>query len=213
MNKTSEMDKKKPEDLESKIIEIARELFIENGFAETSMSDIAAKAGINRPTLHYYFRTKDRMFRAVFGSIVTNLIPQVQGILQQQDMPLTERVGHIIDIYFKTFMINPSLPMFLMREMHRDYNFVADFVKSMHFDKYFENIRETLQREMNNGKIKPVPMRFIFLSFYSMLIAPFTAKPLCTNALLNEGESYSEFLTAWKPYIVNNISLLLEPEQ
>ena len=31
------------EDLEKKIIEAAKELFIENGFAETSMSDIAAK--------------------------------------------------------------------------------------------------------------------------------------------------------------------------
>lgn len=49
------------EDLEKKIIEAAKELFIENGFAETSMSDIAAKVGINRPALHYYFRTKDKM--------------------------------------------------------------------------------------------------------------------------------------------------------
>ena len=52
------------EDLEKKIIEAAKELFIENGFAETSMSDIAAKVCINRPALHYYFRTKDKMFQA-----------------------------------------------------------------------------------------------------------------------------------------------------
>ena len=37
------------ENLETKIIEIAKQQFIENGFAETSMSDIAAKVGINRP--------------------------------------------------------------------------------------------------------------------------------------------------------------------
>ena len=46
------------ENLETKIIEVAKQQFIENGFAETSMSDIAAKVGINRPGLHYYFRTK-----------------------------------------------------------------------------------------------------------------------------------------------------------
>ena len=41
------------EDLEKKIIEAAKELFIENGFAETSMSDIAAKVRIRcfRPFL------------------------------------------------------------------------------------------------------------------------------------------------------------------
>ena len=57
-------------ELEYQIIETAKQLFIEKGFVETSMSDIAAKVGINRPTLHYYFRTKDRMFQAVFDSDV-----------------------------------------------------------------------------------------------------------------------------------------------
>ena len=65
------------EDLEKKIIEAAKELFIENGFAETSMSDIAAKVGINRPALHYYFRTKDKMFQAVFGNIILSFIPKI----------------------------------------------------------------------------------------------------------------------------------------
>ena len=52
-------------DLEQQIIKTAQQLFIEKGFVETSMSDIAATVGINRPTLHYYFRTKDKMFKAV----------------------------------------------------------------------------------------------------------------------------------------------------
>ena len=37
-------------ELEYQIIETAKQLFIEKGFVETSMSDIAAKVGINRPT-------------------------------------------------------------------------------------------------------------------------------------------------------------------
>lgn len=40
-------------DLEQQIIKTAQQLFIEKGFVETSMSDIAATVGINRPTLHY----------------------------------------------------------------------------------------------------------------------------------------------------------------
>ena len=48
--------------IENKIIETAQQLFVKNGFTDTNMSDIAAAVGINRPTLHYYFRTKDKMF-------------------------------------------------------------------------------------------------------------------------------------------------------
>ena len=49
------------ENLEDRIVDVAKDVFLENGFEMTSMSDIAAKVGINRPTLHYYFRTKERM--------------------------------------------------------------------------------------------------------------------------------------------------------
>ena len=63
--------------MENKIIDAARAVFIEKGYAETSMSEIAARVGINRPGLHYYFRTKDKMFQAVFGSIVSSVVPKV----------------------------------------------------------------------------------------------------------------------------------------
>ena len=64
------------DNLEQKIIDTAREIFIEKGFTDTSMSEIAAKVGMNRPGIHYYFRTKDRMFQAVFGNIVLSFIPK-----------------------------------------------------------------------------------------------------------------------------------------
>lgn len=82
-------------DLEQQIIKTAQQLFIEKGFVETSMSDIAATVGINRPTLHYYFRTKDKMFKAVFGSIVMSLMPKIQDIVKQ-DIPFMERLSMII---------------------------------------------------------------------------------------------------------------------
>lgn len=102
-------------ELEYQIIETAKQLFIEKGFVETSMSDIAAKVGINRPTLHYYFRTKDRMFQAVFGSIVMSLLPKVQEIIQQE-LPFIDRVSLILDKYITLFTENPDMPKFICGE-------------------------------------------------------------------------------------------------
>ena len=82
--------------LEQRIIETAQQLFIEKGFAETSMSDIAQAVGINRPTLHYYFRTKDKMFQAVFYKIIVSIVPQIHNILTQ-DIPFLERIDKILD--------------------------------------------------------------------------------------------------------------------
>lgn len=73
--------------MEETIINVARAEFVKHGYECTSMSEIAARAGINRPTLHYYFRTKEKMFQAVFGSIVETFLPCMQSLIES-DLPL-----------------------------------------------------------------------------------------------------------------------------
>jgi AcrR family transcriptional regulator len=51
---------------EDVIVEAARAVFMQKGFAATRMCDIAQTAGINQALLHYYFRTKDKLFSIVF---------------------------------------------------------------------------------------------------------------------------------------------------
>ena len=97
-------------------------VFIEKGYAETSMSEIAARAGINRPALHYYFRTKDKMFEAVFGDIILSIIPKIFDILVQKEKGIGQRVEEIIDTYHALLLENPKLPMFIIREINRDSN-------------------------------------------------------------------------------------------
>lgn len=46
------------------ILEAAREAFLEQGFAATSMSEIAARVGGSKTTLYNYFRSKEELFAA-----------------------------------------------------------------------------------------------------------------------------------------------------
>lgn len=197
------------ENLETKIIEVAKQQFIENGFAETSMSDIAAKVGINRPGLHYYFRTKERMFQAVFGEIVLFLLPKIQDIVLQKDKPVTERVGGVIDAYFEVFSENPRLPLFVMRESNRDVNHLINTLADLRLERNFLEIARSLQDEMGFRATKPVPLRFVFFTFYSLLIQPFVMKDLCASLFLEKGESFEEMFARWKPYIVMQMDNLL----
>ncbi len=117
-------------DLERQIIETAQQLFIEKGFAGTSMSDIAATVGINRPTLHYYFRTKDKMFKAVFGSIVISLMPKIHDIIKL-DIPFVDRMGMVLDEYIELFTKEPYLPKFICGEIQRDVNHLLEAAKEL----------------------------------------------------------------------------------
>lgn len=48
-----------------KILVCAEKVFAEKGYGSTSMGDIAEEAGLPRSNLHYYFSTKDELYRAV----------------------------------------------------------------------------------------------------------------------------------------------------
>lgn len=196
-------------DLEAKIIENARELFIERGFVETSMSDIAAKTGINRPVLHYYFRTKDRMFQAVFGSILETLLPRLQDIISNRDDSIEARLGKVIDAYYNIFKAHPTLPLFVMREMNRDYEHFEQTFTELHIERYFIAIKSALEQEMDCGSIKMMQFRHLFMTFYSMLVIPFTVRPLCEHLFLDEGESYDDLLQKWRTHVLTQMVRML----
>jgi TetR/AcrR family transcriptional repressor of mexJK operon len=46
------------------ILDVASEVFLAQGYAETSMSEIAAKVGGSKGTLYNYFRSKEELFSA-----------------------------------------------------------------------------------------------------------------------------------------------------
>ncbi|MBE6336775.1 MAG: TetR/AcrR family transcriptional regulator [Lentimicrobiaceae bacterium] len=196
--------------MEEKIIEVAKALFIEKGYAETSMSEIAAKAGINRPGLHYYFRTKDKMFEAVFGDILLSIVPKIFDIISQKDMNIERRIEEMIDTYYALFIDNPKLPMFMMREINRDANLLIKTATQLNIHEKFRHSLDTIEQEMKEGKLKQVPIRFMFYNISSLLTIPFLTQDLTYSILLEEGETFEDMLKEWKPYIIKQLLNLIE---
>lgn len=201
------------DDMESRIIFVAQKMFIEKGFTETSMSDIAAQVGINRPGLHYYFRTKERMFQAVFGQIVLSFLPEIKDIMIQQNVPFDKRIENIIDAYYgKICKENPDLPLFMIREINRDVNHLLLTIKELGLLGYTEEIATSIGQEMNNGSLKKIPLRTVFLTFYGLLIMPWLTRNLTSAIFLDKNESFDDFLTKWKVCIVMQMKNLVMQE-
>ena len=196
--------------MENKIIEIAKNVFIEKGYAETSMSEIAAKAGINRPGLHYYFRTKDKMFEAVFGDILLSIVPKIFDIISQKDMNIERRIEEMIDTYYALFIDNPKLPMFMMREINRDANLLIKTATQLNIHEKFRHSLDSIEQEMKEGKLKQVPIRFMFYNISSLLTIPFLTQDLTYSILLEKGETFEDMLKEWKPYIIKQLLNLIE---
>ncbi len=69
---------------EEKIFDSATDVFIEKGMDGARMQDIANHARINKALLHYYYRTKDRLFNAVFEKIAGNMFAKFAPVFDDK---------------------------------------------------------------------------------------------------------------------------------
>lgn len=58
---------------EQKILEAAQETFLRFGFHATKLQQIAETAKVNKSVIHYYFRTKENLYKAILQKIIQNI--------------------------------------------------------------------------------------------------------------------------------------------
>ena len=195
--------------MEQKIIEAAKATFLKKGFKDTNMSDIAAEVGLTRPAMHYYFRTKERLFQAVFGDILMTFLPKVSGIITS-DAPLEEKIRAIADAYLAILKENPQLPMFLMKEAMRNFEGFVQMALGINISQAGNNVFSAIESEMEAGKIKKVPIIEIFYTFYGLVAMPFLTMPIASHIFGKE--QIEELLNErWRTHVVRHMMLLLEP--
>ncbi len=193
------------------MIDAARRLFIQKGFEDTTMCDIAEQAKVNRSTLHYYFPNKDVMFRAVFSSIVEELKPRLNEIMASEK-PLMERLSLVVDEYFERFLENPQIPGFFISEIQRDVDHFIATARELHYDKLFSMVRDALNTEMQEGRLKKVPMYMVFTAFYGNIAFPFITKNLFVSWFDMDETEYRAMIMEWKKYLLFQINNLLVKE-
>ncbi len=194
---------KKSEITRAKLIETARGLFLEKGFDGLKMQELADKAGMNKGLLHYYFKTKDALFQAIFQEAMQNLFG---GVVEEllSDHPLEAKMHAVVDLYFDKLTANPGLPVFVLSEIHRN---------------------PTLNGLINLADVAPILMgvisaqikepqeraRFLnlVLSVVSLCVFPFAARPLLSQ-LLSDTSKFEDFIEQRRSYVKNIATHLIE---
>lgn len=78
---------------ERKILEAAKRVFGRKGLDGARMQEIADEAGLNKALLHYYFRSKDNLFRAVFREVFQSFFPAVFEMMGEEGILSRRRYG------------------------------------------------------------------------------------------------------------------------
>lgn len=105
-----------------KLIEVARQLFANNGVENTTMNDIANASDKGRRTIYTYFKNKKEIYNAVIEKESEQLVSKLREIYELKISP-TDKLKRFFDIRFNiTRDVNTqdeSLRRFFMRDVKR----------------------------------------------------------------------------------------------
>ena len=203
------MTESKKDNTEEKILNAAQTVFIQKGMDGARMQEIADEAGINKALLHYYFRTKEKLFGAIFRKVFMQIFPNIMAMVHSE-LPIEEKLGIFIEKYIDLLHKNPFLPTFILKEMNRDPDFLATVLKSNGVKP--KEIFAMFEREMDAGKIRRMDSRDLLINVLGLSIFPIAARPLMTIMFFeNDKKAYNNFIIkrkeTVKEFVLNSILL------
>src|SRR6056297_2060681 len=189
---------------EDKILNAAKEVFQKKGMTGARMHEIADKAGINKALLHYYYRTKERLFEKVFENAFSLIIPRVKEMIASEKSIL-EKIDFFVDNYIELLKQHPYIPGFIINELNRNPHILIDIIEKNTLVKQ-EHLIEVLEKQIENdvkaNKIRAIDARSLLINILALCVFPVVAKPVLTGVLFdNDSKAYEAFLSQRKDLV------------
>ncbi len=200
------------DDTEQRIFNAAQRLFLQKGLSETTMQDIADLAGISRTSLHYYFRSKDRLFEKSLNNLIRNIMPRIDSTLAK-DISLRDKIVEIATSYIEQLRGNELLPGFLIMELRRDPQEIIRFVFSEWTTIDFQSIKNQMDREVEAGLIRRFDISQMVVTIMGLCTFPFICEPILSDVFkaLGGHQTFDNFITERKNIVNQMLSLWLMP--
>ncbi len=157
---------------EQKIKDAAFKIFADKGYAQTKTRDIANSARVNISTLHYYFRSKDKLFKVVSDEVFGKFSGIVETIFDA-DIPFQEKIRGFVTVYTDFCKDYPSIPSFIVFESERNPEKVYGKID---FKKFDRKVELQLKACISKGEIRPISYPNFILNLVALTIFPFLNK-------------------------------------
>ena len=202
------------ESMEQRIREVAQELFFRQGYAATSTTQIAREVGCTQALVHYYYRTKENLFRQIY-------LEQVEAALNVIARSLTNEqsfedfLRSAISTYFDTLMQNPRLPYFVLEELvsnpERRRYLRENFVKKPAYAYLYMQLEARVRHEQQAGRMARVEPFDIMMSVASLTVFTFISLPMYRDLLAQTDEQVRQYILHRKEEVTRLVLQGLRP--
>lgn len=170
---------------EEKIVQAAEKVFIEKGLAGARMQEIADEAGINKALLHYYYRSKEKLFGMVFQLAFKTFAPNLLTAFEGSD-DFFAKIERFVYTYLTIIEKNPHIPGFVISELSNNPQRLVDTIGYLKLD--IKPVIEAIEVEIEKKTIKPIEPTDLIINVLALCIFPVIAKPMVRSIIFKGSE-------------------------
>lgn len=189
----------KDKQTEEKIFESATEVFIDKGMDGARMKEIAEHAGINKALLHYYYRTKEHLFSAVFEKIAEQMFKKFSPVFDE-NLSFEDKIRFFFREHIEFLNKNPRLPGFILNELHRNPTRIKRIIQGIDINKLWNALEAQHKREFEQYNITREKIPQLMTSIAAMSVFPFIAKPVVVSIMEKMGYDFKVYIEERKEY-------------
>ncbi len=175
---------------EEKILEAAKEVFMKYGLYGARMQDIADTAGINKALLHYYFRSKEKLFDQVFEGALSKYFDNM-SVFSETSIPLIERIFKYIDNIIDFLSEYPQMSMFIIKEISINPELFKIKVAELKREKGLQLIPQ-LKQAIANKEVADIDPVIFLINLHSLCAYPFIASPIFQTIVSKQDDPWSD---------------------
>ncbi|WP_306113334.1 MULTISPECIES: TetR/AcrR family transcriptional regulator [unclassified Roseovarius] len=146
------------------ILEAAEKVFAEAGFGGATMQLIADVAGLPKANLHYYFPTKEALYREVVQRIFQVWL-QAADIFEAAPGPV-EGIGAYIDAKMEISRRHPAGSKVWASEVMHRAPVIQDYLETT-LVEWTEGRMAVIQRWIDDGKMDPINPRHLLYMLWA----------------------------------------------
>ncbi|MCX8035725.1 MAG: TetR/AcrR family transcriptional regulator [Candidatus Sumerlaeia bacterium] len=162
-----------------RIVQEATRLFALKGYNGVSVREIVEAAGITRPTLYYYFASKEQLFEHIITDTLAEFRRQLEQAVRRQ-APMRDRLIQICRVHLDFARCNTDHCHLVHRVLFANESTLVNFDLNEYFHHNMRMIADVLAEGITSGDIRagdPWLMAMMFGGVIHMFIMAMVRNP------------------------------------
>jgi len=166
-------------DKKAHIVNVAIELFAQNGFEGTSMRDLSNAAGVNIAMINYYFGTKEKLFETIVESRSNMFRERLEEIYNNKKLSYLQKIEKYIDFQVEKILEKRHFHKVIHSEVMLNKRPELNAAIGNIFKRNMTTIKTIIEEGCKSGEFKKVDAGLVVASIHGTVNTVFLSSTMC----------------------------------